>query len=248
MDIEWAKDGLTGELHIVQARPETVHATRKNPFIVHDYHLKEKGKVLASGIALGSKIATGRARILDSPAEAGKLQKGEVLVTDITNPDWDPIMKRAAAIGTNKGGRTSHAAIVARELGAVTVVGASDATQQIKAGQEVTVSCAEGKVGKIYDGLLDWEMTEIDTREIHLPDTEVMLILGDPDKAFQLSFLPNSGIGLMRLEFIINNAIEVHPMALVDFQRVTDPEAREKIKRLTQGYPNQEGYFVDKLA
>lgn len=247
MDVEWAKDGFTNELYIVQARPETVHQ-KEGAHILYTYHLQAKGKLLCTGISLGNKIASGKARILQSPDEADKLQEGEVLVTGITNPDWDPVMKKAAAIITNKGGRTSHAAIVARELGAVAVVGTGNATEVIQDGQEITVSCAEGKVGNIYEGLLKWEQQIIDTREISLPKTEVMLILADPDRAFQYSFLPNSGIGLMRMEFVINNTIQVHPMALVKFHEFSDTEAREQIERLTEGYPQKEDYFINQLS
>ncbi len=248
MDIEWAKDGLTGELYIVQARPETVHSSKEEPYIIHTHKLNGKARALTSGIGLGGKIASGKSRILESPAEADKLQAGEVLVTDITNPDWDPIMKKAAAIITNKGGRTSHAAIVAREVGAVAVVGTGNATEMIEDGQEVTVSCAEGSKGFIYKGKLDWETQDIDVREIQLPKTEVMLILGDPGKAFKYAFYPNNGIGLMRLEFIINNAIQIHPMALVNYNKLGDREAKEQISQLTRHYDDKERYFVDQLA
>ncbi len=247
MDIEWAKDGHTGELFIVQARPETVHA-RADRMAFKVYQLTEKGQVLASGSGLGNKITAGHARILHAPAEAHRLQEGEVLVTDITDPDWDPILKRASAIVTNRGGRTSHAAIVAREQGAVAVVGTGDATSRIADGQLVTVSAAEGTTGKVYAGRLQWSETEVDLRELELPRTQVMLILGDPDKAFHYAALPSQGVGLMRLEFIIANAIQVHPMALVQFERVTDPIVRDEIEQLTRGYSSKADYFVDKLA
>ncbi|MDX1939337.1 MAG: phosphoenolpyruvate synthase [Saprospiraceae bacterium] len=248
MDIEWAKDGISGELFIVQARPETVHARAVEPYKLHLYELKEKGKVLAKGIGLGNRITAGKARKLSSPLESDKLQAGEVLITDITNPDWDPLMKKAAAIITNKGGRTSHAAIVARELGAVAVVGTGNATETIEDGQEVTVVCTEGNNGLIYAGKLQWSEQEIDLRNIQMPETEVMLIAGDPDKAFRLSFLPNNGIGLMRIEFIINNVIGIHPMALRRFDELKDPEAKEKIQHLTRGYANKSDFFVERLA
>lgn len=247
MDIEWAKDGISGNLYIIQARPETVQSAR-DTHRIHTYHLAKKGTVLTSGIALGSKITAGHARILHSPKEADLLQPGEVLVTDITNPDWDPIMKKASAIVTNKGGRTSHAAIVAREMGIAAVVGTGDGTESIKTGMEVTVSCAEGNEGFVYDGKLDWNETRIDTRKIRLPETEVMLILGDPAQAFQASFLPSSGIGLMRLEFVINNAIRIHPMALVRFDEIEDADARDEIRRLTLHYEDKQIYFIEKLA
>ncbi len=248
MDIEWAKDGQTGELYIVQARPETVHAIKKDPHILYAYTLQEEGEVLTTGVGLGNKIASGKARILKDPSEAEKLREGEVLVTDITNPDWDPIMKKAAAIITDKGGRTSHAAIVARELGVVAIVGTGNATNVIQNGQEVTVVCGTGKKGIVYDGALPWERKRIDTREIELPQTDVMFILADPDKAFANSFLPNHGIGLMRMEFVINNTIQVHPMALLKFDELKDPAAREKIAQLAEGYDRKEDYFIDQLS
>jgi len=247
MDIEWAKDGLDGQLYIVQARPETVHALR-DPHIVHTYELKERGRLLASGIALGSKITSGNARILHSPAEADKLLQGEVLVTDMTNPDWDPIMHKASAIVTNKGGRTSHAAIVAREMGIAAIVGAGNATEAIADGQLITVSCAEGQEGRVYDGRLKWEGTSINTREVKLPQTDVMMILGDPSHAFRDAFLPSAGIGLMRLEFVINNSIRIHPMALVRFDELEDEDARKEIERLTMHHKDKETYFIEKLA
>lgn len=248
MDIEWAKDGLSGLIYIVQARSETVHSVKKDAHILYSYKLNEEGPILTTGISLGNKIASGKARILNDPKDAKKLQEGEILVTDITNPDWDPIMKKAAAIVTNKGGRTSHAAIVARELGLVAVVGSGNATQVIHDGQEITVSCAEGKNGIIYDGSLAWKKHTIDTQKIILPQTEVMLILADPDKAFQYSFLPNKGVGLMRMEFVINNTIKIHPMALIKFNELVDKDARNKIEKLTKQYTRKEDYFIDHLS
>lgn len=247
MDIEWAKDGLNGKLYIVQARPETVHTIQTSP-VFKTYQLQKKGKVLATGSGLGHKIAAGKARILDSPKDAYKLQVGEILVTDITDPDWDPILKKAAAIVTNRGGRTSHAAIVAREQGAVAVVGTGDGTQKIKDGQAVTVSAAEGKTGFVYDGILAWKEQQIAQDQLQMPKTEVMLILGDPEKAFQQSMLPTDGIGLMRLEFIISNTIKTHPMALVDFDQVEGEEAKKEIEQLTRHYPSKPAYFVTKLS
>lgn len=247
MDIEWAKDGITGKIYIVQARPETVHS-RKDPYVTKEYSLQSKGSILVQGNAVGSKIASGVARIIHSPQEADRLQQGDVLVTEITNPDWDPLMKKASAIVTNKGGRTSHAAIVAREMGTVAVVGAIGATEKIKDGESVTVSCAQGKTGVVYNGKLNWQETEINFRNVVMPKTAPMLILGDPDKAFKYSFYPNSGIGLMRLEFIINNAIQIHPMALVKFDSLKDEEVKKQIEELTHHYPNKEEYFIDKLA
>jgi pyruvate,water dikinase len=247
MDIEWAKDGLNDQLYIVQARPETVHG-KVNKQIREIYKLKEKSTLLAQGIALGDKIASGRARILNSPQEGHLLQTGEIIVTDLTNPDWDPIMKRASAIITNKGGRTSHAAIVARELGTVAVVGCGDATSTIKNGQEITVSCAEGAAGNIYDGLLKWEITEQDFSKLEMPKTDPMLILSDPERAFELSHYPNQGVGLMRMEFAISNTIKIHPLALCEPEKITDAVVAAEIATLTKGYADPKNYFIDKLA
>jgi pyruvate,water dikinase len=246
MDLEWAKDGHSGDLFVVQARPETVH-THRDPHTIHEYTLTESGPILTTGNAVGSKIATGIARRLDHPDEGWKLQPGDVLVTEMTNPDWDPILKKAAAIVTNKGGRTSHAAIVARELGTAAIVGALNATETIADGQPITISCAQGKTGLVYDGLLRWEAQSIDLSRVPMPRTAPMLILGDPAKAFKYAFYPNQGVGLMRLEFIINNAIGIHPMALVQFDQLS-PDTQQDIEARTQGYPHKEQYFVDKLA
>lgn len=247
MDIEWAKDGLNDQLYIVQARPETIHG-RERKQTVEIYSLKEKSKVLTSGIALGNKIISGKARILNNPQEGNLLQQGEILVTDVTNPDWDPILKKAAAIITNKGGRTSHSAIVARELGTVAVVGCGDATSVIKNGQEITVSCAEGKDGNIYEGLLKWTIKEQDFSRLEMPKTNPMFILADPERAFDLSFYPNKGVGLMRMEFAISNTIKIHPNALCEPEKVTDEASISAIKELTKGYADGKTYFVDKLA
>lgn len=248
MDIEWAKDGMDGQLYIVQARPETVHSARKMPFNFYSYKLKEKGKVLTTGKNVGTSIAAGKARILNSPDEIGKLQKGDVLVTENTNPDWDPVLKKASAIVTDRGGRTSHAAIVARETGAVAVVGTSNGTRVIRDGQEVTVSCVGGKTGVVYEGKLQWEEKVIDTREVRLPKTHMMLILADPEQAFKYSFLPNHGVGLMRLEFVINNSIQIHPMALVHFDELKDEAVKKRIAEITRGYPDKKQFFVDELS
>jgi pyruvate,water dikinase len=248
MDIEWAKDGISNEIFIIQARPETVHSSQ-NPFIVKEYKLLEKGNVITEGNAIGTKIASGVARLLQSPAEADRLSGGEIVVTDITSPDWDPVLKKASAIITNKGGRTSHAAIVARELGVPAVVGCGNATETIKDGSLITVSCAEGKTGFIYDGKLKYNEINYDFRGTRKPQkTQAMLIVGDPDKAFKLSFYPNDGVGLMRIEFIITHFIQVHPMALVKFDALKDAAVKRKIEELTHHYPNKEKYFVDKLA
>ena len=247
MDVEWAKDGLNDQIYIVQARPETIHGKARKQ-ILELYSLKEKGNVLASGTALGNKITSGKARILNSPQEGNLLLQGEILVTDVTNPDWDPILKKAGAIITNKGGRTSHSAIVARELGTVAVVGCGNATSVIKTGQEITVSCAEGKEGYIYEGLLKWEIKEQDFSKLTLPETDPMFILADPERAFDLSFYPNKGVGLMRMEFAISNTIKIHPNALCEPEKITDEATISKIKELTKGYENGTDYFVNKLA
>ena len=245
MDIEWAKDGITGEMFIVQARPETVHsAGNKNP----TYEIKQRGKILAQGIAVGTAIATGVARRLNSPSESHLLKQGEVLITSMTNPDWDPIMKKAAAIVTDKGGRTSHAAIVARELGLVALVGTGNATESISDGQEVTVSCAEGETGYVYEGKVPFTVSETNLNNLRRPHTKAMIILGDPDRAFQAAELPCEGIGLMRLEFVINNAIRIHPVALARWDTFHEGPAKEEIRKLTEGYSDKASYFVDKLA
>lgn len=247
MDIEWAKDGITGDMFIVQARPETIHNKKKS--VIHkEYSLKEKGKVLATGSAIGTKISSGIARIILSPADGYKLKDGEIVVTEMTTPDWDPILKRAAAIVTNKGGRTSHASIVAREIGITAVVGTGNASKVISDGELITVSCSEGETGTIYDGRLNWEEKDIDFSSIKMPKIKPMLILGDPDRAFELAAYPNQGVGLVRLEFIITNAIQVHPMALVKFNELKDLKAKDAIAKLTKNYPDKEGYFIDKLA
>jgi pyruvate,water dikinase len=247
MDIEWAKDGLNDQLYIVQARPETIHGKERKQ-TVEIYSLKEKSKVLTSGIALGNKIISGKARILNNPQEGNQLQQGEILVTDVTNPDWDPILKKAGAIITNKGGRTSHSAIVARELGTVAVVGCGNATSVIKNGQEITVSCAEGKDGNIYEGLLKWTIKEQDFSHLALPETDPMFILADPERAFDLSFYPNKGVGLMRMEFAISNTIKIHPNALCEPEKITDGATISEIKELTKDYADGKIYFIDKLA
>jgi len=247
MDIEWAKDGISNILYIVQARPETVHAS-KDPLIAKEYTLTEKGTLLVVGNAVGNGIASGIARLINSPADSDKLQRGEILVTDITNPDWDPILKKAAAIITNKGGRTSHAAIVAREVGAIAIVGANGATDKIKDGDMITVDTTQGKNGFIYSGKAKWTEKDLDFRNISMPQTKPMLILADPDKSYKLSFYPNQGVGLMRLEFVINNAIKVHPMALVKFDELKDTEAKKEIAELTYQYSDKKEYFIDKLS
>lgn len=248
MDIEWAKDGNSGEMYIVQARPETVHSAKEAQKKLKQYSLKSEGEVLISGTGIGDKIASGKVKVLASPEESDKLQEGDVLVTDITNPDWDPVMKKASAIITNSGGRTSHAAIVARELGLVAVVGAEGATETLKDDQEVTVSCAEGQEGKIYKDKLEWEEEEIDTENLEDPETNVELILANPKIAFQYAHYPVDGVGLLRLEFAINNSIKAHPMALLKFDELKNEDEKQEIQRLTEAYENKERYFIEKLS
>ncbi len=249
MDIEWAKDGNSGELFIVQARPETVHSSKEKSSRLKKFSLKDEGrKPMLTGVGIGDKIAAGKAKILDSPDEADKLEEGDVLVTEITSPDWDPVMKKASAIITNSGGRTSHAAIVARELGAVAVVGVKDATEEIKDGQEITVSCAKGNDWRIYDGILEWDEDEIDLEKLGKPKTEVMLILANPGTAFNNAMLPVDGVGLMRLEFVISSSIKVHPMALVKLDELKSKKAKKKIKKITKGYDDKKEYFTEKLS
>lgn len=248
MDIEWAKDGITNEIFIIQARPETVHS-QKNPLLLKEYKLLGKGIAIVQGEAIGSKITTGIARILQSPDEANKLQAGEIIITDTTSPDWDPILQKAAAIITNKGGRTSHASIVAREMGVPAIVGCGNATTKIKDGEMITVSCSEGKTGFVYPGKLNFKIEDINFSNVKKPETtEVMLIVGDPDKAFDLSFYPNDGVGLMRIEFIITHSVQIHPMALVKFNELKDAAVKQKIDELTHQYPDKEKYFVEKLS
>jgi pyruvate,water dikinase len=247
MDIEWAKDGLNNQLYIVQARPETVYGREKKQ-VREIYNLKEKGRLITKGIALGDKIASGKARILHNPQEGNQLMEGEILVTDLTNPDWDTILKKAGAIITNKGGRTSHAAIVARELGTVAIVGCGDATTSIKNGQQITVSCAEGTEGNVYDGKLEWKITEQDFSQLPMPETDPMFILADPERAFELSFYPNKGVGLMRMEFAISNSIKIHPLALCEPEKITDLQVAADIGDLTKSYEDGKDYFIDKLA
>jgi pyruvate, water dikinase len=247
MDIEWAKDGRENKLYIVQARPETVQSQKKKS-VLEEYILKDKSKILCVGAAVGGKIGAGKANVIKDIAKIADFQKGEVLVTEMTDPDWEPIMKIASAIVTNSGGRTSHAAIVSRELGIPCIVGTSNATTAIKDKKPVTISCAEGEEGKVYEGLLKFEIKSTNLKNIKKPKTKIMMNVGNPDQAFDLSFIPNDGVGLAREEFIITEYIKVHPMALVHFDRVKDKDVRKKINELTQGYKSKEEFFVEKLA
>lgn len=247
MDIEWAKDGIDGQLYMVQARPETV-ASRKTGTSLDEYRLEAKGKVLAAGRAVGSKVAAGRARVIDDVRQLGQFQPGEVLVADTTTPDWGTVMKTAAAIVTNRGGRTAHAAIVAREVGLPAIVGCGNATDAIRTGDEVTVSCAEGDVGQVYEGKIAFTKTCIDLANLQMPRTQMMINIGNPDMAFQTRFLPNDGVGLARMEFIVAEHIRIHPMALVHPERIGDPQIRAQIERVTRGYPAPSEFFVRELS
>ncbi|MGB5229706.1 MAG: phosphoenolpyruvate synthase [Eudoraea sp.] len=247
MDIEWAKDGLTNELYIIQARPETVHQS-KNKKLHIQYKLQEKGRVLTSGNAVGSKIKVGIPCLLQSPKEGKNLTTEHIIVTDSITPDWDPLLKQIGGIITNKGGRTSHAAIVARELGVPAIVGCHNATAIIEDGEMITLSCSEGKTGYVYDGKLLFKEEEIDFSNIRMPHTEVKMILADPENAFQLSLYPNDGVGLLRMEFIITHSVKVHPMALVKFNKLKNATIIQQINKLTQGYTNKQDYFIDQLS
>ncbi|SES83516.1 phosphoenolpyruvate synthase [Methanococcoides vulcani] len=247
MDIEWAKDGNTGELFIVQARPETVQS-RKRKDILETYFLDERSLVFVTARSVGDKIAAGKVHVIDDVSKLSSFKQGEILVADTTTPDWEPIMKRAAAIITNKGGRTCHAAIVSRELGVPAVVGAQDATEKLRNGMDVTVSCAEGDIGRVYDGILPFHIETVDLKGFGKTKTEMMMNLGNPEEAFALSMIPNDGIGLARLEFIITSYIKVHPMALIHPEKVKDESVLEEIEKLTSGYKSKEDYFVEKLS
>lgn len=246
MDIEWAKDGETGKLYILQARPETVQAGL-DASMQQVFRLKSRGQVLATGKSVGQRIASGKARVILEASQMHQLKPGEVLITDMTDPDWEPVMKVAAAIVTNRGGRTCHAAIIARELGIPAVVGTGDTTQTINTGQEVTVSCAEGDTGLVYEGEQEFEVENIDLSQLEKPKTKIMLNLGNPELAFEISRLPSDGVGLARLEFIINNAIRVHPRALIEYDKL-DAKTRSTIDDITAGYPDRKAFFVNRLA
>jgi pyruvate,water dikinase len=247
MDMEWAKDGRTGDLFIVQARPETVQS-RRDLDVIETYRLKERSRVLVSGRSIGGKIGYGIVRVIKQVQQIQEFQEGEVLVTDKTDPDWVPIMKRASAIVTNRGGRTCHAAIVSRELGLPAVVGAESSTELLKSGQVVTVSCAEGETGYVYEGKLPVEVERVSVKDLRRPKTSIMMNVANPEEAFRLSFLPNDGVGLAREEFIIASAIKAHPLALVDYHRLEDQAVKAEIDRLTAGYPDKPQFFVGKLA
>ncbi|HKQ30068.1 MAG TPA: phosphoenolpyruvate synthase [Burkholderiales bacterium] len=246
MDIEWAKDGEDGGLYIVQARPETVRTADEKRKITR-YTLKQRSTVLAEGRAIGQKIGTGKVRVVKGTDAMGSVQLGDILVTDMTDPDWEPVMKRAAAIVTNRGGRTCHAAIIARELGIPAVVGSGNATESLRDGLPVTVSCAEGDTGFVYDGILDNGVTEIMLDTLPKPPVKIMMNVGNPERAFDFQWLPNEGIGLARVEFVINRAIGIHPKALINYPNVP-ADIKKEIERRTAGYGNPVDFYVGKLA
>ncbi len=247
MDMEWALDRESGELTIVQARPETVQSQQVDAPL-HSYRLKERSKPIVKGLAVGQSISSGKVFVLDRPDQGERFEEGGVLVTARTDPDWGPLMKRASAIVTDQGGRTSHAAIVSRELGLTALVGTGNATSTLEDGQEVTVSCAEGEQGIAYEGILDFDETEIDTTGLASPNVEVMMNLASPEAALRWWKLPTDGIGLVRLEFLINNVIKVHPLALTRYDQIEDEETRQQIDEITAGYEDRREFFIDKLS
>jgi pyruvate,water dikinase len=247
MDIEWAYDGHSKELFIVQARPETVQA-RKNQNVLEEYKLKEHSKILVEGAAVGARIGHGQARFIKDPTQLDEFKKGEVLVAPLTDPDWEPIMKMASAIVTDSGGRTSHAAIVSRELGIPAIVGTGNATKALKTGADITVCCAEGELGKVYEGQLKFEIQTTDLKDFKPPKTKIKMIVADPDFVFSYSFIPNKGVGLAREEFVITNFIKIHPNALLNYDKLTDKHVKKQIDLLTRGYHNKVDYYVEKLA
>lgn len=247
MDMEWAKDGIDGQLYIVQARPETVES-QKRGMVLEQYTLKQKANPIVIGRSVGAKIAVGKARVIEKLEQLSEFNPGDVLVSDTTTPDWEPVMKIASAIVTNRGGRTCHAAIVARELGVPAVIGCDNATTAIKDNMLVTVSCAEGDIGKIYEGRLDFDITSTDLSGLQRPQTKIMLNIGNPELAFKNSFLPNDGVGLARMEFIITEYIKVHPMALLHPDKIQDSGEREQLKKLIGPYDTGEEFFVRQLS
>jgi len=247
MDTEWAKDGKTGELFIVQARPETVHSNQDMSKL-KTYELQWTGKVIIEGRSVGEKIGSGKAHVIKNVADIGEFKAGEVLVTDMTDPDWEPIMKIASAIITNRGGRTCHAAIISRELGIPCVVGTNTGTEVIKDGQEITVDCTSGSEGRVYEGLIPFKVNEVDLSNLPKTKTHITMNIATPDSAFEKSFIPNDGVGLAREEFIISSYIKVHPLALIHFDELKDPQVKKQIAEMTEGYENKADYFVDRLA
>ena len=247
MDIEWAKDGITEQLFILQARPETVKSQGERN-VLETYVLKEKGEVLVRGKSVGEKIGAGPVNIISSAKEIGKFKKGEILVTQMTDPDWEPIMKIAAGIVTDRGGRTCHAAIISRELGVPCVVGTGNGSEILGDYRSATVCCSEGETGLVFEGILDYEVKRFDMEHLEKPHTRIMMNVGNPDNAFHLSFIPSDGVGLARVEFIINNSIKIHPMALVHFDRLKDDHDKKAIEQLTIGHEDKKVFFIDRLA
>ena len=247
MDMEWAKDGLDGRLYIVQARPETV-VSQLSGTLLEQYTLTSKATPIVTGHSVGSKIATGTARIIDNISQLSSFKAGDVLIADITTPDWEPVMKIASAIVTNRGGRTCHAAIISRELGVPAVIGCDNATTSIKNNAPITVSCAEGDHGKVYEGILNFEIKTTDLSGLKRPKTKIMLNLGNPELAFKTSFLPNDGVGLARMEFIITESIKAHPMALIHPERVQDASELQQLKALTRYYNKPDDFFIKRLS
>ena len=247
MDIEWGRDGIDGKIYILQARPETVKSQQGANDVQQRYRLKATGQVLITGRAIGQKIGAGPVRVVGDISDMDKVQPGDVLVTDMTDPNWEPVMKRAAAIVTNRGGRTCHAAIIARELGIPAVVGCANATDVLKEGQAVTVSCAEGDEGRIYDGLIETEVEEVRRGDMPPIDVKIMMNVGNPQLAFDFAQIPNSGVGLARLEFIINNNIGIHPKAVLDYPNV-DGELKKAVESAARGHASPRAFFVEKMA
>jgi len=247
MDMEWALDGVDGKLYIVQARPETIHSVRDYN-VIEEYVIEKKSKVLVQGRSVGSKVGAGEVNKIMNVGDIVKFKPGQVLVTTMTDPDWEPIMKIASAIVTDKGGRTCHAAIVSRELGIPCIVGTENCTQILKSGDKVTVSCAEGDDGFVYDGVLPFKVNKTDIKNMERPKTKIMMNIGSPELAFSTSFIPNDGVGLAREEFIINTYIKIHPLALVNYDKLADKDAKKQIDELTAGYKDKTQFYIDKLA
>jgi pyruvate,water dikinase len=246
MDMEWAKDGQSGELYIVQARPETV-ISQKNKNVLETYVLKQKGTIVIKGKSVGSKIGAGEANVIKNVHDINQFKKGQVLVTDMTDPDWEPIMKIASAIVTNRGGRTCHAAIISRELGIPCVVGSVEATEKIKNGDMITVSCAEGDEGFVYEGALNFEIQKVDLQNMPRTKTKIMMNCGNPEEVFELSFIPNDGVGLAREEFIVTSYIKAHPLALLNYKDLT-PTEKKQIDEISVGYEDKVEFFINRLA
>ena len=247
MDLEWAKDGESGKLYILQARPETVQSQR-DALVIEDYALKKAGELVVKGVAVGAKIAEGKANIIKSAKEIGKFREGEILVTTMTDPDWEPIMKIASAIVTDKGSRTSHAAIVSRELGIPCIVGTGDATRKIKSGEQITVDCSNGRDGFVWRGKTEWLVKRYELKGLKRPKTKIMMNIGSPSEAYESSFIPSDGVGLAREEFIIASEIRIHPLALINFAKLKDKKLKKQIEALTSGFKNKKDFFVEKLS